>query len=50
MDQITNRLCEQKTGWVLRNRRIKARMFRAFRTDFFAIPQLTRDARGFKKD
>jgi hypothetical protein len=33
-DQITDRLWVQKTGSVLNNRRIKARMFRAFRMAF----------------
>ena len=34
-DQITNRLWALKTGSVLKNRRIKARMFRAFRMAFY---------------
>jgi hypothetical protein len=35
-DQITNRLWALKTGSALKNRTIKARMYRAFRMAFYA--------------
>jgi hypothetical protein len=50
-DQITDRLWVLKTGSVLNNRRIKARMFRAFRMAFFRstiVHNCKRfDAKGF---
>jgi hypothetical protein len=49
VDQSTNRLCEQKTGSALKNRRIKARTFRAFCIGLFAPPPKAFDARWFKR-
>jgi hypothetical protein len=41
-DQITNRLWALKTGSVLKNRRIKARIFRAVRMAYYRSTSNTR--------
>ena len=46
-DQTTNRLRVLKTGSALMNRRIKARMLRAFRMVFFPLHNYIGDAKAF---
>ena len=48
--QVTNRLWALKTGSVLKNRRIKARMFRAFRMAFYRCTLDCTAAEEFRRD